>query len=321
MLHRSHRLPCQRHGTTSHIASASIRMLTVSESLFCGAVARAAQILSMYPVDTVKTRVQFSRNTTQTAGQRLGAALSQGTLYRGALSSLVGQIPYGMLTFGALETTRSWLREQYPDAPNWTTTVAAAAVGDALGSLWLTPSEVIKQKTQAGVHSGAAAAVSAVARSRGAAGFYQGYGSALARDVPFRMLQFAFFEALNEWRAKIRNRPATPIENLLVGALAGTAAAATTTPFDVVRTRMMAQTPGAGAFTSAFDCVVKTVAKEGPQALFRGLMPRCLLIGPSSAVFFLAYEAAKKFCFNRQPKVIPVAVSNGTTKCARRRLA
>lgn len=281
----------RRHATAVHLA----RPLTLAENLLCGAFARTAQIVTMYPVDTIKTRVQFSR-ATHGAIARLRAAIQQGALYRGTAPSLLGQIPYGMITFGALEASRSKLRERFPNAPAWSTTAAAAAIGDALGSLWLTPSEVIKQKTQAGVHSGAAAAVSAVARSRGAAGFYQGYGAAVARDVPFRVIQFAVFEALAN---RFKRRSA--LGNLALGMAAGTAAAATTTPFDVVRTRMMAQTPGApAAFRNAFECVVQTVGKEGPQALFRGIAPRCLLIGPSSAVFFVAYEAAKTYFKKRQ---------------------
>ncbi len=281
-------------------AAALMRPLTVSESLWCGAVARTVQILTMYPVDTIKTRVQYSRTVTQTAFMRLRSALGQGALYRAVAPCLVGQIPYGMITFGALEASRNELRRRFPDSPQWATTAAAATIGDTLGSLCLVPSEVIKQKTQAGVYSGAGATIGAVFRERGLPGFYQGYGAALARDVPFRIVQFGVFEGLLAAFQRRFKRRTNAIENLLIGALAGTAAAAVTCPLDVVRTRMMSQAPGAeAAFKNAFDCVAQTVRKEGVQAMFRGITPRCLLIGPSSAVFFLAYEATKRFFLAR----------------------
>jgi len=257
----------------------------------------------MYPVDTIKTRVQFSRSATSTALERLTSAVQQGNLYRAVGPCLLGQIPYGMVTFGALESSRTFLREKFPDAPNWATTVAAATIGDTLGSLVLTPSEVIKQKTQAGLYTGGGAAASAVVRERGLTGFYQGYGSAVARDVPFRIFQFGVFEFLLSSFEKRFGRRTNPIENLGLGALAGTTAAAITCPLDVIRTRMMSQTPGSpAAFKNAFDCVVKTISKEGVRTMYRGITPRCLLIGPSSAVFFLAYEASKRFFLQRNAK-------------------
>lgn len=269
----------------------------------------------MYPVDTIKTRVQFSRTATATAIERLGTALGQGNLYRAVGPCLLGQIPYGMVTFGALESSRNYLRKKFPDAPNWTTTMAAATIGDTMGSLVLTPSEVIKQKTQAGIYAGSGAAVSAVVKERGIMGFYQGYGSAVARDVPFRIFQFGVFEFLLANFQKRFGRQTNPVENLGLGALAGTTAAALTCPFDVIRTRMMSQTPGSpAAFRNAFECVAKTVQKEGIMTMYRGITPRCLLIGPSSAVFFLAYETSKRFFLQRNtPKKNPFKTASCRT--------
>lgn len=285
------------------VAALAAQQVTVAESLACGAVARTVQVVAMYPVDTIKTRVQFSRAASLGALARLRDAVVAGQLWRGTAPSLLGQIPYGMVTFGALEAARSALRERFPNAPNWSTTAVAATIGDLLGSLLLTPSEVIKQKTQAGVSSGAASAARSIFKTHGPGGFYQGFGSSLSRDVPFRIFQFGFFEAWKAWYADRVKRAVTPIENLLIGACAGTSSAAITTPLDVVRTRMMAQTVGSpGAFKNGLDCAIKTISLEGPAAMFRGLAPRCMLIAPSSAIFFLAYEAAKGFFQRRQAR-------------------
>lgn len=284
-------------------ASLAARPVTVAESLICGAVARSVQVVTMYPVDTIKTRVQFSRAASASALARLRDATLAGSLWRGTAPSLLGQIPFGMVTFGALEASRSALRERFPDAPAWATTAVAATIGDTLGALWLTPAEVVKQKTQAGVASSAGAAARSILADRGLRGFYQGVGPCLSRDVPFRIVQFALFEAWKDAYAERIGRPVSPMENLLLGAAAGTSAAAMTTPLDVVRTRMMAQTVGApGAFKNGFECMARTIASEGPSAMFRGLAPRCMLIGPSSAIFFLAYEATKGFFQRRKER-------------------
>lgn len=58
-----------------------------------------------YPLDTIKTRLH------------LGRALSVPSLpdmYRGLASSLVGQVPYGMLTFGTYELYKTALLRRFP---------------------------------------------------------------------------------------------------------------------------------------------------------------------------------------------------------------
>lgn len=61
--------------------------------------------LPSYPLDTIKTRLH------------LGRALSVPSLpdmYRGLGSSLVGQVPYGMLTFGTYEIYKTALLRRFP---------------------------------------------------------------------------------------------------------------------------------------------------------------------------------------------------------------
>lgn len=289
---------------TSHAAPHAIP-LSVAQNLACGAVARIAQIMTMFPIDTIKTRVQVSRTVaTGAAGglRQIGNAMGKGALYKGAGFSLLGQIPYGTITFGVYETLKIRLEESDIACPQWIKIMIAAVVGDALGSLWLNPSELIKSKTQAGMFDSSMAAVRATSKN-GIGAFYQGYGSALARDLPFRAIQMILYERARIWYAKHKHKAAESIsnvENLLIGAISGTLTAAATTPLDVIRTRMMSQGSGNMAiYKNAADCVAKTVSKEGVTALFKGIGPRCLLLGPSSAVFFLAYEGAKTFFRSR----------------------
>lgn len=296
----------RKHVRNARTAQSTVMPLSMWQNTACGAIARATQIMSMYPVDTIKTRVQVMHANASTTS-RLRMALAKRTFYRGVPMSLLGQIPYGMLTFGAYETLRTRLQQRFPNMPRIVHIVVAASIGDTLGSLWLTPSEVVKSKTQAGVYPGALAATAAVARHSGIHGFYQGYLAALARDVPFRAIQLTLYESVRSWyirHARSRNPSykISPPENLLLGAITGTVTAAFTTPLDVIRTRMMSQSATSPAFKNALDCAFKTVTTEGPRALYRGLAPRCLLIGPSSAIFFVAYESAKAFFRQRNAR-------------------
>jgi hypothetical protein len=53
--------------------------------LAAAAVARSVSIFSMYPVDTIKTRMQMGQ----------ASALRLSGLYNGLAGSLLGQVPYG----------------------------------------------------------------------------------------------------------------------------------------------------------------------------------------------------------------------------------
>lgn len=285
--------------------------LTISQSLVCGALGRAAQIIAVFPIDTVKTRIQSARlagNVSSAPAQSLrvgsfGKALAQGRFYSGVGVTLTGQVPYAMLTFGLYETVRSRLNKSYAHLPDWLRIMLAAGIGDAIGSLWLTPSEVIKSKTQTGLYSSPWSVIQAIGSS-GPLAFYQGYAAALARDVPFRAIQMYLYERcrrsyINQFASK-RPDKISPWENLLIGAVSGSITAFVTNPVDVIRTRIMSQPVGDQAlYRNALDCIVKTIRTEGLTALLKGAGPRTIMVGPASAIFFLTYEATKTFFRNR----------------------
>lgn len=313
--------------TTKSSALPVASRLTVPQSLACGAIARATAIFSMFPVDTIKTRMQVSSTTSaqgSSSASSLVSALGKGSLYRGVTVSLIGQVPYAMLSFGLYEILRSRVFE-HPrlNFPDWLSITLAASIGDTIGSLWLTPTEVLKSKTQAGLFPGPFAAARGMASS-GPGAFYQGYSAAIARDVPFRVLQLYLFERVRSWYISKRSTMSTvlsPLENLFVGAVSGTITGTLTLPFDVIRTRMMSQPVGQAAlYRNALDCVVKTVKSEGLSSMMKGLGPRVVLIGPSSAVFFVAYEAVKSFFKSRGRRAV-VQASHVTPLSARRRAA
>lgn len=299
-----------RHEPLVALSAARAETLrTVRENLACGAIARFAQISAMYPVDTIKTRVQVSRSVTTSAGSaasKLRAAVAKGGLYRGLPMSLAGNVPYGMITFGLYETIKTEVfAKRFPAVPKSLAIVLSACIGDSVGSLALTPAEVVKSKTQAGLYKNSMAAVRSIAKKGGMRGFYQGYGAALSRDLPFRAIQLTLYEhsrqRYSSWVARRHHRDMTAVENLLMGAACGSITAGFTTPLDVIRTRMMSQSPGAGAaYASAFDCFSKTVQAEGFMSLYKGIVPRIALIGPSAAIFFVAYEQSKSWFRNRQ---------------------
>jgi len=265
------------------------------DHLKAGAAARGISIFLLYPLDTLKTRLQMA------PGARAALPpLQPQNLFRGVFGSLTGQIPYGMLTFGSYEVYKSKLLAAFPNNNPFPLYVAAAILGDLTGSFWLCPSEVVKQQMQGGMHASLQAAVGSIYASAGMRGFYRGYVGQIMRDVPFRAVQLPAYEVVKKaWVRRFATdsktkavRELQPLENMAVGIVAGTFSAAITTPLDVIKTRLMT---GAGRVTlgGAATMAKQIVAAEGVRGLYRGLVPRVVYVGPSVGVFFVVYEATK----------------------------
>jgi hypothetical protein len=77
-----------------------------------------------------------------------------------------------------------------------------------------------------------------------------------------------------------------------VGAMSGGLAAVITTPFDVMKTRMMTAPPGTPV--SMQMILFSILRNEGLQGLFKGAIPRFFWVAPLGAMNFAGYELAKK---------------------------
>eukprot|EP01082_Thalassiosira_pseudonana_P009648 g8574.t1 g8574 contig3:414018-415324(-) len=266
-------------------------ILAAKSHLAAAAAARALSIFGMYPIDTIKTRMQM----------RQGNAWRVEGLYSGVMGSLVGQVPYGVLTFGSYEIYKQSLLTRFPNVKPTFIYALSAILGDITGSGWLCPSEVMKQQLQAGIYGNMGEAVRGIWKKSGLRGFYQGFTGGLARDVPFRVAQLTTFEVTKSiyLRAKRSNNKdndsiaLSPLEAAICGAAAGSFSAAITNPLDRIKTLMMTDTTNAYG-GSVVACASKILRDDGIGGLFAGVGPRVGYIAPSVCIFFVTYELVQQ---------------------------
>lgn len=79
----------------------------------------------------------------------------------------------------------------------------------------------------------------------------------------------------------------------IAGALGGSLAAAILSPLDIVRTRLQSAQLAARK-PPPYALFLEIVRTEGPLALYRGLVPTIIGVGPSRALYFGGYSFAKK---------------------------
>jgi len=275
--------------SSSVLSSLARTIIDARSHLAAAAAARCISIFGMYPVDTIKTRMQMKQ----------GDAFRMAGLYKGVTGSLVGQVPYGVLTFGSYEIYKQYLLDRFPDVKPAFIYALAAIMGDVTGSGWLCPSEVMKQQLQAGIYPSMKEAVKGIYTKSGVSGFYQGFTGGLARDVPFRVAQLTTFEVTKSIYLRAKKSKSTDEDNSTVtlsafeaaicGAAAGSFSAAITNPLDRIKTLMMTDTTNAYG-GSVVTCAAKILKDDGLAGLFAGVVPRVAYIAPSVCIFFVTYE-------------------------------
>jgi solute carrier family 25 (mitochondrial S-adenosylmethionine transporter), member 26 len=198
--------------------------------------------------------------------------------------------------------------------PNWKPYFVfplAAILGDLTGSGILCPSEVLKQKMQAGIYDTMRQGILDISKRKGIAGFYEGYLGGISRDVPFRVVQLTTYEVTKNLYIRLKERKEsghrsnsvslelTPSEAAVCGAIAGTLSAAVTSPLDRIKTLLMTDSASYGGTVAA--CATKIWQDGGLTGMMTGVVPRVLYIAPSVAIFFIAYEQVQQRLQHWQP--------------------
>lgn len=240
-------------------------------------------------------------------GQEISLGLADlGKHFKGFGPAIAGQIPYGMLVFGSYETLKSNIFQARPEWQESLATripvyMACAVAGDTMGALWLTPSEIIKQRLQSGASASPMLAVQSILDRSGVKGFYSGMSGLLARDIPYRAMQLPLYEVARDAYADTycRGRDIQPAEAMVVGAAVGMLAAGLTTPLDVVKSRMMVGTSAGKAVSVVLSDIW---AEAGVRGLFKGAGQRVGYLGLNNAIFFNVYELARGLCASPRSK-------------------
>ncbi|KAK6773238.1 hypothetical protein RDI58_028476 [Solanum bulbocastanum] len=261
------------------------------EGAVSGAAAGVVVEAALYPIDTIKTRLQTVRG---------GGQIILKGLYSGLAGNLVGVLPASAIFIGVYEPAKRKLLDSFPENLSALAHLTAGAIGGAASSIVRVPTEVVKQRMQTSQFSSAPDAVRLIVAKEGFRGLYAGYGSFLLRDLPFDAIQFCLYEQLRMGYKLAAKRDLKDSENAMIGAFAGAITGAITTPLDVIKTRLMVQ-GSAKQYEGILHCVKTIAREEGASTLFKGIGPRVLWIGIGGSIFFGVLERTKKLVAAKQP--------------------
>jgi solute carrier family 25 S-adenosylmethionine transporter 26 len=273
-----------------------------------GGLAGTTVDLTLYPIDTLKTRLQSSAGFLPSGGFS--------GIYRGVGSAIVGSAPSAALFFVTYDSIKRLLaptpriaytasgtpyKEIATYEERWRqplTHMAAASAGEVAACAVRVPTEVVKQRAQALQHPSSLEALKYILGQRakiGVAGvwreMYRGWSITIMREVPFTIIQFPLWEALKSYSLSHSSSPNPSVsatQSALFGSLAGAVAAGFTTPLDVLKTRLMLARERVGGL----EMLRRILRESGPGALFSGIGPRIFWISAGGAIFLGSYQWA-----------------------------
>ncbi|WOL01900.1 mitoferrin-like [Canna indica] len=275
--------------------------------MVAGSVAGVVEHTAMFPVDTLKTRMQARTQACHSAlGLRQalrGVLRAEGPLglYRGLGAMSLGAGPAHAVYFSVYESSKKSLSGGNPNNPvaHATSGMLATVASDAV----FTPMDTVKQRLQlkSSPYKGVADCVSRVLREEGIRAFFASYKTTVVMNAPYTAVHFATYEAAKTGLMEVSPDNASD-ERLVVhataGAAAGALAAAVTTPLDVVKTQLQCQgVCGCDRFSSSStsEVIRAILRRDGYAGLMRGWKPRMLFHAPAAAICWSTYEAIKSF--------------------------
>lgn len=267
-----------------------------------GAISCGLTHTMLTPLDLIKCRIQVDpkryRNITNGF---LISYLHEGGLRglgRGWAPTAFGYSFQGLGKFGFYELFKNFYSKILgpENSYHYRTSLylAASASAEFFADIALAPFEACKVRTQTSKNcpSEFRRVVPLIYRQEGMVGFYKGLIPLWFRQIPYTMMKFACFERTVEWLyrnvvPKPRDK-CSKVEQLtitfLAGYIAGIFCAIVSHPADTVVSKLN-QDRG--------STWINVLGKLGPIGVWKGLMPRIIMIGTLTAAQWFIYDGFK----------------------------
>ncbi|XP_046797909.1 mitochondrial 2-oxodicarboxylate carrier isoform X4 [Gallus gallus] len=232
------------------------------------------EICLMHPLDVVKTRL-------------LG-------FYKGILPPILAETPKRAVKFFTFEQYRKLLG--YASLPPGLA-FAVAGLGSGLTeAIVVNPFEVVKVTLQANRNSFTEQPSSFVQAQQiiktdglGLHGLNKGLTATLGRHGVFNMVYFGFYFNVKNILPVNKDPNLEFLRKFGIGLVSGTIASIINIPFDVAKSRIQGPQPVPGEIK--YRTCLKTMAtvykEEGFLALYKGLIPKIMRLGPGDSAFWL----------------------------------
>ncbi|KAL3488120.1 mitochondrial carrier domain-containing protein [Aspergillus germanicus] len=296
-------------------SEAAPKPLPFQYQFVAGAVAGVSEILVMYPLDVVKTRVQLQQGTAA-AGEEFYTGMfdcfrkiirNEGfsRLYRGISAPILMEAPKRATKFAANDSWGAFYRNAFgAEKQTQSLAILTGATAGATESFVVVPFELVKIRLQdrasAGKYNGMLDVVRKIVAAEGPLALYNGLESTLWRHI---LWNSGYFGCIFQVRAQMPavepgNKAQQTRNDLIAGSIGGTAGTILNTPMDVVKSRIQNSPKVAGQtpkYNWAWPAVGTVMKEEGFGALYKGFIPKVLRLGPGGGILLVVFTGVMDF--------------------------
>lgn len=279
---------------------------------YFGGISSAGAACVTHPLDLLKVHLQTQQEgKISIARSTINIIQKQGilALYNGLSASLLRQLTYSTVRFGAYEVGKQTLETADNPLPFYKKLLLAGFSGAAGGVLG-TPGDVINVRMQNDIklppelrrnYKHALDGVIRVIQREGVRHLFSGCSTATMRAVLMTIGQLSFYDQIKLTLLQSGYFEDNPKTHFLSSIAAGAIATTLTQPLDVLKTRAMNAKPG--EFKGLLDLFFYT-AKLGPLAFFKGYVPAFVRLAPQTILTFVFLEQLRSH-FGFYPPVTP----------------
>ncbi|CAH0388194.1 unnamed protein product [Bemisia tabaci] len=283
-----------------------------------GGCAGFVEVCIMHPLDLVKTRLQLQKKTSTLKSSDVHIYNGVGdcfakmyrhegflAFYKGIVPPILVETPKRAVKFFTFEQYKKVFLFGAPSPTPLTFSAAGFASGVTEAGL-VTPFEVVKVTLQANKAKAIETPSTwSVAKQIiqnhgfGSRGLYKGFFATVMRGGVFNMVYFGFYHSVKDHFPTLQDPVHEFLRKIGLGFVSGTLASCTNIPFDVAKSRIQGPQPEPGVikYKSTINTLRTVYIEEGWRALYKGLVPKIMRLGPGGAIMLLGFEYAYEFLY------------------------
>lgn len=289
-----------------------------------GSLGGVVEACCLQPIDVIKTRLQLDTTGTYRGIIHCGATVSRTEGVRALWKGLTPFATHLTLKYTLRMGSNAVFQSAFKDSKtgkisNQGRLMAGFGAGVLEALAIVTPFEVVKIRLQQqrGLspellkYKGPIHCARMIIREEGLFGLWAGAAPTVMRNGTNQAAMFTAknsFDVLLWKKHEGDGKVLQPWQSMISGFLAGTAGPVCTGPFDVVKTRLMAQSRGRGElkYKGMVHAIRTIYAEEGLLALWKGLLPRLMRIPPGQAIMWAVADQVTGFYERRYLRNAPL---------------
>jgi len=292
----------------------------IAQPFVCGGSAATFASCVIHPMDLAKVRMQlFGQLNPGKPVPGFGTILTTmikndgiTSVYKGVDAAIGRQLVYGTARIGLHRAFSDKLQEMNDGKPiNFGMKTLSGMASGSIAVCIGTPFDIALVRLQSDSMAPVAErknyknvfdALTRTVKEEGAGALYKGLAPNILRGMSMNVGMLACYDQAKEVVAKLLGDPMTdgPTLPTKLGSscVAGFTAAAFSMPFDIIKSRLMAQKPdpntGKLPYSGVTDCAVKIMKADGPLGFFQGFSAYYGRCAPHAMIILLSIETITK---------------------------